>query len=47
MFAGNSTLSTAMKEASDWMAYYKTMWEHQMDNLQAYLNQLPQEEDGD
>ncbi|MEE9256415.1 MAG: metalloregulator ArsR/SmtB family transcription factor [bacterium] len=34
----------AMKEASDWLGFYRRFWEAQFDSLENYLNQIPEEE---
>ena len=34
----------AMKEASDWIGFYRKFWEGQFDSLENYLNQIPEEE---
>ena len=33
----------AMKEASDWLGFYRRFWEAQFDSLENYLNQIPEE----
>ena len=33
----------AMKEASDWIAFYRRFWEAQFDSLENYLNNIPEE----
>jgi len=32
-----------MKEAADWVNRYREFWETQLDNLAAFLEQLPDE----